>query len=134
MHIKFGSRKNYAYEFRWYSTPTPLQSPVYFYFMLKALFVLEIFKFLWWLFGYGKKRLNRETMVNFKIYDVTDWATNCYNTHITAAAYKILFQKFQSFSTMKIYFFLDLFLFLKNSYLIIKALILLTIKFRIYEF
>ena len=42
-----------------------------FYFMLKALFVLEIFKFLF-CFGYVKKRLHKKAKVNFKIYDVTD--------------------------------------------------------------
>ena len=50
-----------------------------FYFMLKALFVLEIFTFLSWLFGYVEKRLDKKAMVNFKIYDVTDWTTNNYN-------------------------------------------------------
>ena len=48
-----------------------------FYFMLKGLFVFEIFRFLSWLLGYVKKRLNK---VNFKIYDVTDGTTNNYNT------------------------------------------------------
>ena len=47
-----------------------------FYFMLKALFILEIFKFLSWLFGYVEKRLDKKVKVNFKIYDVTDWTTN----------------------------------------------------------
>ena len=28
-------------------------------------------------------RLDRKVAVNFKIYDVIDWATNNYNTHIT---------------------------------------------------
>ena len=42
-----------------------------FYFMLITPFVLEIFKFLSWFFGYEEK-----SMVNFKIYDVTDWKAN----------------------------------------------------------
>ena len=46
-----------------------------FYLMLKALFVLEIFT----LFGYVEKRLDNKADVNYKIYDVTDWATNNYN-------------------------------------------------------
>ena len=79
--------------------------------MLKVLFVLEIFTFLWSLFGYAEKRLHKETVVNFKIYGVTGWATNYYNTRITATGYKISFQKFQSFSIRKIYFFLDFFCF-----------------------
>ena len=53
-----------------------------FYFMLKALFVLEIFKFLPWLFGYVEKRLDKKTKVNFKIYGVTDWTKNNYSTCI----------------------------------------------------
>ena len=55
-----------------------------FCFILKALFILEIFTFLrYLLFGYVEKRLDKKAMVNFKIYDVTDWATNNYNIHIT---------------------------------------------------
>ena len=53
-----------------------------FYFILKALFVLDIFTFLFWLFGYVEKRLDKKAMVNFKIHDVKDWTTNNYNTHI----------------------------------------------------
>ena len=53
-----------------------------FYFILKALFVLDIFTFLSWVFGYVEKRLDKKAMVNFKIYDVTDWTTNIYNIHI----------------------------------------------------
>ena len=41
-------------------------------FMLKALFVLEIFSFLSWLFGYAEKQLDKKAKFNFKIYDVTD--------------------------------------------------------------
>ena len=40
--------------------------------MLKALFVLELFKFFLWPFCYLEKRLDKKVMVvNFKIYDVT---------------------------------------------------------------
>ena len=35
-----------------------------FYFMLKAVFVLEIVTFLSWLFGYVEKRLDEKAMVN----------------------------------------------------------------------
>ena len=55
---------------------------ILFYFMLKAFSVLEIFAFLSWLFGYLEKRLDKKAMVSFKYYDVTDWTTNNYNTHI----------------------------------------------------
>ena len=54
-----------------------------FYFMLKARFVLEIFTFLSWLFGYLETRLDEKAMVNFKIYDMADWTTNNYNAYIT---------------------------------------------------
>ena len=49
-----------------------------FYYMLKVLFVLEIFAFLSWHFGYVEKQLDRKAMVNFKIYDFTDSTTNNY--------------------------------------------------------
>ena len=39
-----------------------------FNFVLKVLFVLEIFTFLFRLFGYVKKRLDKETVVNFIVY------------------------------------------------------------------
>ena len=48
------------------------------FFMLKALFVLEIFTFLSLLFGYIEKRLDKKAKVNFKIYN---WPTNNYNAH-----------------------------------------------------
>ena len=53
-----------------------------FYFMLKVLFVLEIYTFLSWLFSSVEKRFNEKAKVNFKIYDVANWTTNNYNTYI----------------------------------------------------
>ena len=50
--------------------------------MLKALFLIEIFTFLYCIFGNLEKRLDKKTMVNFKIHDVTDWITNVCNIHI----------------------------------------------------
>ena len=50
--------------------------------MLKALFVLKIFKLLFWLVGSAGKRLDQTPKVNFKVYDVTDWETNNYNIYI----------------------------------------------------
>ena len=47
-----------------------------FYFMLKALFFLEISTFLSWLFGYFEKWLDKKAMVNFEIYDIADCKTN----------------------------------------------------------
>ena len=52
-----------------------------FYFMLKSLFVLEMVTVLSCDFGYVEKWLDKKAMVNFKIYDVTDWTANNYNTH-----------------------------------------------------
>ena len=53
-----------------------------FYFTLKGLFVLKIFKFLSSFFGHVEKQLNKRGKINFKIYDVTAWLTNNRNTHI----------------------------------------------------
>ena len=55
-----------------------------FYFILKALFVLKIFKFLSWLFGHIEKTAWLERLIknNFEIYVVTAWSTMNYNTHI----------------------------------------------------
>ena len=52
------------------------------YFILKALFILQIFTFLSWLFGYVEKRLDKKAKVNFEVHDVTAWTTNNYNTYI----------------------------------------------------
>ena len=50
--------------------------------MLKALFIIKKFTFLYWFFGYPEKQLDKKAMVTFKVYDVTEWARNTYNTHI----------------------------------------------------
>ena len=57
-----------------------------FYFMF-SLFVLEIFTFLYGIFGYVEKQLNEKAIVNFKsnhklINYVTDWIKNLCNTNI----------------------------------------------------
>ena len=39
--------------------------------MLKLPFVLEILTFLYWLYSYVEKRLDKKGMVNSKVYDVT---------------------------------------------------------------
>ena len=51
-------------------------------FTLKALLVLKIFKFSSRIFICVEKRLDQKDKVNFKIYDVTPWLTNNFNTHI----------------------------------------------------
>ena len=53
-----------------------------FYFILKALSVLKIFKFLSRPFGHVAKTAKVTKDVNFKIHDVTTWFTNNRNTHI----------------------------------------------------
>ena len=53
-----------------------------FYFTLKALSVLKIFKFLYLLFGYEEKQLDQKDKVNFKINVFTTWLTNNCNIHI----------------------------------------------------
>ena len=54
-----------------------------FYFTSKTLLVLKIFNFLCWFFGPVAKRLDEKDKVNLKIYDVTAWLMNNYNTNIT---------------------------------------------------
>ena len=49
--------------------------------ILKAHFVLKIFKFLSWLFDHAEKSASLERF-NFKIHDVTTWLINNCNTHI----------------------------------------------------
>ena len=53
-----------------------------FYFMLKALYVLEIFALLSQRFGYVENQFDKKVKVNFEIYDVTEWETENYNTYI----------------------------------------------------
>ena len=54
-----------------------------FYFTLKVLSILKIFKFLPQQFSHVEKWLGQKDKVNFKIYDITTWETNNCNTHIT---------------------------------------------------
>ena len=51
-----------------------------FYFMLKAIFILKIFKCLSWVFGLVEKMYWLKTYY-FEISDVTTWLPNNYNTH-----------------------------------------------------
>ena len=52
--------------------------------LVKVFVRVSIFrsKLFSWVFGYAEKRLDKKAMVNFKIFGVTDWATNIYNIHI----------------------------------------------------
>ena len=42
---------------------------------------LFLFNIVSWLFGDLGKQLDKKAKVEFKIYDVTEWETNNYNTH-----------------------------------------------------
>ena len=53
-----------------------------FYFILKALLVLKIFKFLSWIFGHVKKRVDEKDKVNLKIHDITTWLTSNCNKYL----------------------------------------------------
>ena len=44
-----------------------------FYFVLKGLFILKIFKFCPDFLGHAGTRLDQKTKVNFKFYAVTNW-------------------------------------------------------------
>ena len=50
--------------------------------MLKALFALKKLNFFPDFFGHVGKQRVKKAKVNTKTYDVTDWKTNNYNTHI----------------------------------------------------
>ena len=50
-----------------------------FYFTLKALFVLKIFKFLSQLFGRFEKWLQQKDMTDFKIHDFATLEKNNFN-------------------------------------------------------
>ena len=52
------------------------------YLILKALFVLEIFKFSPDFLDHAGKRLDKKAKVHFKICDLADWTTNNYISHI----------------------------------------------------
>ena len=57
------------------ATENPLKL-ISLFFTLKTLFVLNIFKFLSWLFGLAEKKFDFKDKINFKIYDVTTLETN----------------------------------------------------------
>ena len=60
-----------------------------FYFILKVLFVLKIFEFLSWFFGYVGKRFDKKAKFNFKFYDFTDWTANKHK-HILSNIFRIV--------------------------------------------
>ena len=58
----------------------------FFNFILKAIFVLKIFKFFSWLFDHEEKATWLEI---YKIYNVTVWLINNYNKHIVQYSTKL---------------------------------------------
>ena len=53
-----------------------------FYLTSKAIFILKIFKFFSWLFGYVAKRLDKKDMFEFKFNDITACLANNFDTRI----------------------------------------------------
>ena len=53
-----------------------------FWFTSKALFVINIFKFLSSPFGHVAKLLDKKNKINFKFYDAIAWLINNCNTHV----------------------------------------------------
>ena len=53
-----------------------------FCFILNALFFLKRFKLCLEFFGHVGKLLDKKAKLNFKIYDIINWKTNSYNSHI----------------------------------------------------
>ena len=102
-----------------------------FYFTLKALFILNIFKFLPWIFGHIKQ-LDSEDKVNFKIYDVATWLRSNANTHINQYLDNeaMKFGQFMEYVTRKI--FLEKSVFLKKSPCLILCMIFEKISFSCY--
>ena len=66
----------------WSESPLKMMEDA-FYFILKVLFFLKIFKLLFWLFAPVEKRLDFKDKVIFKLYDIRTWETNYCNIHIT---------------------------------------------------
>ena len=67
---------------RFLANESPLKvMKIVFYFIIKALYVLKIVRFLSWIFGQVEKLFDQKDQVDLKIYDVTTWETNNYNTH-----------------------------------------------------
>ena len=50
-----------------------MMKKAFFYFILKTLFVFEIFHFLFLIFVRERKQFHEKAKVNFKTYDFTNW-------------------------------------------------------------
>ena len=74
-----------------------------FCFSLKPFFVLKIFIFLSWLSGHEEKQTDEKYMVNFKIYDITNWETHKCNTRIIQCLKKQMQSDNEILSFNKIY-------------------------------
>ena len=81
---KFESKRPLSCMIQFLATEDPLRMMKnVFHFFLKALFVIRVFNFLSWRFGYAENRRDWRDTVNFKIYDVTAWKTDNCNAHVT---------------------------------------------------
>ena len=79
-HICYNFSKKFFLKFhsRFWDNFWPIERPSkmmkkVFYFMIKALFILETFTFLPLLFGYVGKRLDKKVIINFRNYGATEW-------------------------------------------------------------
>ena len=75
-------KKLVLFSFSWFYRPLKIMNNV-FCFILRALFVLKIFKFWSTFFGRVEERLDKKGKLNFKIYAVTNWDVNNYNKYFT---------------------------------------------------
>ena len=86
--INFESIKLYLISFYLKDGLSPSKKFVFIYFYesplkaMKKVFVLGIFTFSFLILDYVGKQSDKKAMVNFKVYDVTDWAKNNDNTNI----------------------------------------------------
>ena len=74
-HVKVGLSLSEKFAFIYFNESPLKMMKNAFYCMLKVLFVLDIFTFLSWYFGYIEKGLHEKAIVSFKLYGVTEWIT-----------------------------------------------------------
>ena len=86
--------------------------------MLKALFVLEIFRIFSWVFDCVQKQFNKNAQVNFKIYEVIDWIINNCNKHIAQHLKEVKATKQWNLVSQSSIFMSSSIFYLKQSFLI----------------
>ena len=75
--VRLSLSKKKIYFICFNDSPLKMMKNTFYY--IKAVFILKVFKFLSWVFSHVE---NQKYKVNFKIYDITTWLTNNYNTYI----------------------------------------------------